>query len=612
MKSTFLFFFLFFLVFKGFSQISHSDKRKLHQIVGKDFIELTPQKSYPYTYLEKDFKVDLSTCTLGDTAGVSFHNEHLLWHDLISFYGKEEIFKLAKPTYVTVEDYLTFQSYVRDSIAREKIYFSDTILHVHGCGQEQRISDEEAIKWLIYDSLSYYKSEKECAKPDISDRALCHALFSLNWDKKLDYHSWKIIPLVNDLYIRLPERFYRFKDFDDRKFKYHYTDVGIYPYKLNKDSIIQFYPFQKMNKKACFVDRSKLIVDQYITILIDQYSWASKSEIERDEYSVLGHLYTKLYPQTAIIGINNPLAKAYCHWKQELIQKEIDRKKLPYYVRLTLPTSVDKKLINEFEQMFVIPAKEYTKQWQITNNQYNEFIEITRDSILRELLLKTINTYDEVRPLLNYQEMYFDEEEKEYAEFNPLEIELGRSMFPLNYKTKLSSLNNKNQLLIDSIKNTQSYLRPMFEFEYIDSKQKALTGNFISIDDSESLYLEGTGKDLDLSDTNIFGQTTNIRSWEHYLSNHVNVRLEVTLLYELKKTHPDSLIQGITYEQAIAFYYWKYPIHKAGQGDDWQKFVLPTKEQFEAVQRGEQVVVPEKKVAYPTPLFRYVVHVYHR
>ena len=79
---------------------------------------------------------------------------------------------------------------------------------------------------------------------------------------------------------------------------------------------------------------------------------------------------------------------------------------------------------------------------------------------------------------------------------------------------------------------------------------------------------------------------------------------------QLSSIDLNSLIQSMTYEQALGFYNWKYPIDKFTPKSNWQDFVYPSEEQFSAIQKGESIVIPEHEVEFPTPLFRYAVHVF--
>ena len=73
-------------------------------------------------------------------------------------------------------------------------------------------------------------------------------------------------------------------------------------------------------------------------------------------------------------------------------------------------------------------------------------------------------------------------------------------------------------------------------------------------------------------------------------------------------SEPDQLIQTINYEQALAYYNWKYhrtpSVHKSKYIND----LVPSNTQFKKVQAGESVVLPRTEIPYPSPVFRYVIH----
>lgn len=638
MKSRFLF--LLFLFYSCYStaQISNTDKKQISKIIGEDFIMLPNQKSYPYCDYSDSFKVDMSTSILNDTVGVSFHNEHLLWHDLISFCGKEEVLKLAKPSYVTVEEYLEFQNWVRDSIARDQIYLNETgRTSCHNC----EWTDDNSRDWINYSDIYWDTTYKEFVEYDPSDRVLGRALFSLNWKRPLNYNDPKLIPLLADLYIPLTDRLYHEKEFDERKFMYRYNHTIQHPYSCPIDSLFDIFPFQKLKiYKTKVLKNEEIVVDEMTASLTDSYSWTQRSLYERDKFSVLSHVYEKLNLSFPAVGINNPQTRAFCNWKQKILQQELNKKNLPYTVLLTLPTMEDQLKFDSKNQEFIIATKDYTEQWKITNSEYLSFIQAVQDSVLRENLFNrlphTKMGNNEANKLLRYTDLYFDENTLEYTEFNISDRLLNRYtllnlyLFPLNYSFNLKSLSPEYYSLMDSIKKSEPYTHPQFRYEYIDSERKSELGEIVispitwlNYFDEKVLYnnhlalfihpedsLNPKGKDLDLSHYNLLDQTSSVRSHEN--PSRFIVQNAVSILPHIKqlKVHPDSLIKTITYEQAIAFYYWKHPIHNPNPKDDWQKFVLPSKEQFEAVQSGKQVIVPEKKVPYPTPLFRYVVHVY--
>lgn len=614
MKSRFLFLLFLFYSCYTTAQISNADKKQLLKIIGEDFILLPNQKSYPYCDYSDSFKVDMSTSILNDTVGVSFHNEHLLWHDLISFCGKEEVLKLVKPSYVTVEEYLEFQNWVRDSIARDMIYLNESGRTSGYANREW--TDDDSKDWIDYKDFYFDDGSTESVEFDPSDRALGRSLFNLNWDRPLNYNNPKIIPLIADIYYPQAERLYKQKEFDERKWLYKFNNYIIIPNSFySNDSLL--FPFQKFQPNKKNIGNQKIYLNEVTAVLSDNYNWAKRSQLERDEFSVLAHTYGRLFHNSPVIGINNAQTKAFCHWKQKMMEQELKRKELPFSVIISLPTVDDLEMETQVEDKLTIPLKDYTLQWKITNMDYLSFIKAVKDSILKDGLYLNMKSDDDAAKVIKYSEYYFDEGTLEYTEYDPSDRELGRTIFSQNNKFKLTRLDPFSIKIVDSVKMTTDYKNANFNYQFIDSKERSYIGKFEAKKNADSLYLvydrtnshkQMIGKNLNLSNTNQLGHSTGVRS--HYNLQVFIKRIELPINVELSNQSMDSLIQTITYEQAIAFYYWKYPIHNPNPKDEWQKFVLPSKEQFEAVQSGKQVIVPEKKVAYPTPLFRYVVHVY--
>ena len=115
------------------------------------------------------------------------------------------------------------------------------------------------------------------------------------------------------------------------------------------------------------------------------------------------------------------------------------------------------------------------------------------------------------------------------------------------------------------------------------------------------------GKPAHGSERNFFCQAIDVSFHENYI---VYIKKVDTSILPDPTSTEAQIIKKITYEQALAFYHWKYPIHKIKATDNWQDFVLPSKEQFEKIQRREQIIIEEKKLEFPSPVFRYVVHFY--
>ena len=105
------------------SQISSSDQKKILRLVGQDFVQQEPKSDYPFGLHSERCIVDTSTTIVGDTTGLIFNNEYVLFRDFIHFQSERELFNLIKSNVVTLGEYKEFKNDVRDSIACMKLYF---------------------------------------------------------------------------------------------------------------------------------------------------------------------------------------------------------------------------------------------------------------------------------------------------------------------------------------------------------------------------------------------------------------------------------------------------------------------------------------------------------
>ncbi len=121
-------------------------------------------------------------------------------------------------TEITNNEYRQFVEYVRDSIAREKIY----------TGLDD---DETATDYINYPDMYFDEAGLEYVEFDPSNRDENHngnkGLFSLNWDRRFSYDDPELMPFLADMYYAQPERFYRMRQIDPRKliFKYEWINL---------------------------------------------------------------------------------------------------------------------------------------------------------------------------------------------------------------------------------------------------------------------------------------------------------------------------------------------------------------------------------------------------
>lgn len=76
-------------------------------------------------------------------------------------------------------------------------------------------------------------------------------------------------------------------------------------------------------------------------------------------------------------------------------------------------------------------------------------------------------------------------------------------------------------------------------------------------------------------------------------------------------SHPDDLVQGLTYYQFRAYWWWwRRERRKVTSGNPAILDYIPTKKEFKEIQKGEIVVHPKETHALPTPTFNYVLKFY--
>ena len=112
-------------------------------------------------------------------------------------------------TEICNNEYRQFVEWVRDSIAREKIY-------------EGLDEDEDAERYINYSERYFDEGALEYVDYDASDRQLNREVFSLNWDRRINYNDEDVVPLLADMYYPQPQRYYKRREIDTRKLMFRY------------------------------------------------------------------------------------------------------------------------------------------------------------------------------------------------------------------------------------------------------------------------------------------------------------------------------------------------------------------------------------------------------
>ncbi|MFT6982868.1 MAG: sulfatase activating formylglycine-generating enzyme [Crocinitomicaceae bacterium] len=188
---------------------------------------------------------------------------------------------------VTNKEYREFTNWVRDSIAREMIYA--------GLKEHNR-----ADKFI--DHGDYYNPndpEDEWIAYDIYNKDLNRKTFNLNWDHEFNYEDPELTDVLAEMYYPQPERFYKRRDFDVRKFKYCFGDgswINIYP-----DSMA----FENLNAPD-------------LNRMTNMYHW---------------HPYYDNYP---VVNVSYGQILAYCDWKQNQVNKALKDESIR--VKISVPS----------------------------------------------------------------------------------------------------------------------------------------------------------------------------------------------------------------------------------------------------------------------------------
>jgi hypothetical protein len=116
-------------------------------------------------------------------------------------------------TEISNNEYRQFVEWVRDSIARDKIYLG-------------LAEDEDADRYINYQERYFDEGSLEFVDYDPSDRELNRSIFSLNWDRRFDYYDEEIVPILADMYYPQPERYYKRREIDVNRlmFRYYWID----------------------------------------------------------------------------------------------------------------------------------------------------------------------------------------------------------------------------------------------------------------------------------------------------------------------------------------------------------------------------------------------------
>lgn len=246
-------------------------------------------------------------------------------------------------TEIINNEYRQFVYWVKDSIAREKIY----------SGLEE---DEAAADYINYLDYYFNEGDNEFVEFEPGDREVNRSTFSLNWDRRFSYEDEEIVPLLADMYYPQPERFYKRREFDTRKlnFKYYWIDLreaarrgrlNISEGYDNQGNLIDDkhrtlstdpHPFTeepqgldldmgKFNKKGGNTavrgheNRQRFIIDEEINVYPDTLCWVRDFTYSFHDPMTNMYFWHPAYDNYPVVGVTWQQAKAFSIWRTQLL-----------------------------------------------------------------------------------------------------------------------------------------------------------------------------------------------------------------------------------------------------------------------------------------------------
>lgn len=459
---------------------------------------------------------------------------------------------------VSKAEFLEFRQWIIDSSARMFIYHYKEDSH-------------GAALWLNIPPGLRGNRRKDNG-PDFDEREEMLQLFSLNWDRKLDYSDPYIYAYLSELYVSRRERFRRDRVFDYRNLYYRFGK----PVERNKNAV---------------------------PIRIDSYKWVEQEDSNFGPSTVAAFLNDQILLNTPVTFIEPFMAEAYCDWKSKQLNKQIKEKNIEVHCRL--PRVGEIESVGILQDHFTVSTYNHTDDWRITNREFRLFCESALDSICREKLYQDEVDADKALSLIDYKSYYFSDDYLEYIELDPYQREENRSLFNLsNDKLKWSDFGylNREEFLqkmqMDSL---------LFRYEWIDAKARSRRegAKVFPFTEEPNTVIEIPGELIQegqLGGKEGFG-TIEIKNVRPYiLQNEVYIPLPESI------PETDALA-ALTYAQALAYYNWKFRIDAFTKEDNWQQFVFPSEEEFDKIQQGETLVYPANKVTFQEPIFRMVVEI---
>ena len=220
-------------------------------------------------------------------------------------------------TEITNSEYRQFVTWVRDSIAREKLAEVD---------EEFKITEDEPL--------------------DEEDQRL-------NWDKELDYDEPDYKEALAELYYGEDERFFKMKDFDNRQWVYEYYWVDLqqaaklenrYIYDIDEQQGSYHGVVYDINGEERNLEdgnRSAFIMKDRVLVYPDTLCWIQNFTYSYNEPASRMYFWHPGYDTYPCVGISWKQATAFCIWRSNLLNNYLRKEGQPLAMDYRLPTEAE-------------------------------------------------------------------------------------------------------------------------------------------------------------------------------------------------------------------------------------------------------------------------------
>jgi|GEM_PF-4497188 len=417
---------------------------------------------------------------------------------------------------------------------------------------QKDVRDSIAIETIFFsieedkESLDYLNAKKKL-QDHPSEREINRSLFTLNRNVKNLYDEMYHVPILQVMKIPRYAKFLHAKElyFDDR---------------------CNFYETNE-NKRFKYADTA--LSSSAYSIFHNHWKIAQYSASPYDIPNVLAQTLPVIFKNSAPYDITESQYKAYIDWKTKKIKLNLKKKKINASVELVPFFKVD-------TFSFIIQGKTLFDQWVINGEEYKEFMGYAYDSLKRDKLFFDLLEWDRSNKFIDYHRFYFCEKYLAWVEFDPGEKEENRTVFNLNFDAKIKEKDPEISTILNSLaRETES----SFTYSY-----RRLTPKD-QLEKSQPL------------------RKCTYKNEPFFKIDTINVKL----IRQTPSNSEQNFMRQLNYEQALAFYNWKYPISKCSPLSNWNDFVFPSKEEFELMMSGKSEVFENKTFSYTAKTLRYKV-----